>query len=57
MSDDETKNRIIKLKCEIFDIIREQETLNNQINQLQNLKAQKGQELQSLESQYIPNIK
>ncbi len=50
MSDEETKNRTIKLKCEIFDIIRQQETLNNQINQLQNIKVQKAQELQELES-------
>ncbi|MDD3474322.1 MAG: hypothetical protein PHP08_00280 [Candidatus Dojkabacteria bacterium] len=43
------KEKIIQLKCEIFDIIRQQEILNNQINQLQNLKSQKVQELQKLE--------
>lgn len=47
MSDKE--NEITKLKCEMFDIIRQQEILNNQFNQLQDLKMQKAQELQKLE--------
>lgn len=49
MSDQETENKIVKLKCEIFDIIRQQEMINNQFNQLQTLKQQKAQELQELE--------
>ncbi len=50
MSDEKIEDKITNLKCEIFDIIRQQEILNNQMNQLQNLKIQKGQELQILES-------
>lgn len=48
-SEQEKKNKITELKCEIFDIIRQQETLNNQFNQLNNLKSQKAQELEKLE--------
>ena len=44
-----SKDRIIVLKCEIFDIIRQQEELTNKFNQLQNIKLQKNQELQKLE--------
>lgn len=46
----EINEQIKELKCQIFDIIRQQELFNNQINQLQNLKLQKNQELQNLEA-------
>ncbi len=42
-------SQITKLKSEIFDIIMQQETLNNQFNYLQNIKQQKLIELQKLQ--------
>ena len=43
------EEEIVKLKCEIFDIMREQELLNNKFNELQNIKILKAQELNKLE--------
>lgn len=50
MSDEQEKNnKIAQLKCELFDIVRQQEALSSQFNQLNTLKMQKVQELQKLE--------
>ena len=46
-----SKVNINELKVEIFDIIREQESLNLQSNQLQETKNKKIQELLKLEKE------
>ena len=46
-----SKENINKLKIEIFDIIRKQESLNQQSNQLQEVKVKKIQELLKLEKE------
>ena len=46
-----SKVNINELKVEIFDIIREQESLNLQSNQLQEKKNKKIQELLKLEKE------
>ena len=50
MSEKESKVDAIKdLKVEIFDILRQQETLRQQVGQLEEAKKQKVQELLTLE--------
>ena len=46
---EEREKKMSQLKCEMYDIIRLQENLNSQFNQLQNVKIQKALELQKLE--------
>ncbi len=46
----EIENNIIKLKANVYDIIRKQEELANQNSQLQNEKIRMSQEIQSLEA-------
>jgi len=54
MSKEESKVGIINaLKVEIFDILREQETLRNRIDEIQKVKQQKVQELNTLESEIV----
>lgn len=43
-------NKINQLKVEVFDIIRQQEMLNLQFNQLQELKVKKSQEIYNIEN-------
>lgn len=47
------KNRILELKSEVFDLIRQQEMLVAQNNDIQNSKLQKVQDIQKLESSLI----
>lgn len=52
MSEKESEVDAIKdLKVEIFDILRNQETLRYQISQLDEVKVKKVQELQKLEKE------
>lgn len=52
MSKEESKVEVLNnLKVEIFDILREQETLRGRIDQLQEVKQQKVQELKKLEKE------
>ena len=45
--------KIKALKVEIFDIIRQQEAFNYQVNQLQEAKKQRNEQLQKLELENI----
>ena len=47
------KNKINNLKVEVFDLIRQQEMLVAQNNDIQNSKLQKVQDIQKLESSLI----
>ncbi len=49
----EIENKIIKLKAEVYDIIRQQEQLINQNNTLQDKKMRMSQEIQALETQLV----
>lgn len=47
------KNRILELKSEVFDMIRQQEMLVVQNNNIQDLKLRKVQEINELESKTL----
>jgi hypothetical protein len=49
------KNKIIGLKAEAYDMIKQQESLSLQISQIQTAKLRKNQEIQELEEQYADN--
>lgn len=47
----EKRNQIVELKSQLFDLIRQQERLMAEFNQLNELKMKRVQELQGLEAQ------
>lgn len=47
------KKKILELKSDVFDLIRQQEMLVAQNNDIQNSKLQKVQDIQKLESSLI----
>lgn len=47
------KNKINQLKADVYDLIRQQEMLVAQNNDIQNSKLQKVQDIQKLESSLI----
>lgn len=50
--EDDIKNKIIQLKADVYELIKEQEMLVLKNNQIQELKLRKVQEIQKLEDQY-----
>jgi hypothetical protein len=53
--EDAIKNKIIGLKAEVYEMIKQQELLALQNNQIQETKFRKVQEIQKLEEQYADN--
>lgn len=51
------ENKVIKLKAEVYDVIRQQEQLANQNSVLQDKKIRIAQEIQILESQLVIDAK
>lgn len=50
--EEEVKNKIIMLKAEVYELIKQQELLVLKNNQIQEEKIRKVQEIQKLEEQY-----
>jgi hypothetical protein len=50
--EEEVKNKIIGLKAEVYELIKQQELLVLKNNEIQELKLRKVQEIQRLEEQY-----
>lgn len=53
--DDTIKDKIMKLKADVYELIKQQELLVLKNNQIQEEKIRKVQEIQRLEEQYKDN--
>lgn len=53
--DEAIKNKINGLKAEVYEMIRQQEMLASQNNQIQEAKFRKVQEIQALEGLHVDN--